>query len=264
MNKTTRILIIYKNCIGTALAKVSAYRLDFALSMLMALLWNALFPIVTILIYNAGQSFPGWDFYEVLLVQSVFMLSSGLAYLFFNGVLWATMHHVEEGSFETVLLKPVSPIFYLIVTNFDPECFGMVIGGGAMFAFALYNVGVVVDSAAVLQFLLMFTAGFCVMAGINLLMAAMSFKWVGNSRITEIFDSIMDFGKFPSSVFPAAIRGFTSFVIPVGMVGFFPASALLGRADMMMTFSIVPCLLFLLSGIGLYSRMIRRYEGVGG
>jgi ABC-2 type transport system permease protein len=245
------------------MAGASAYRLNFVLSMLMALIWNALFPLVTILIYSAGESFPGWDFHEVLLIQSVFMLSNGLAHLFFSGVLWSTMNHVREGSFETVLLKPVSPMFYLIATNFDPECFGMVVGGGVMFGFALYHVGIA-SAVALLQFLLLFASGFAVLAAINMIMAAISFKWVENSRVTEIFDSIMDFGKFPASVFPGAIRTVTAFVIPVSMIAFFPASVLLGKADSRVFLAIIPCFLFLLFGIWLYNRMVRHYEGVGG
>jgi ABC-2 type transport system permease protein len=53
-------------------------------------------------------------------------------------------------------------------------------------------------------------------------------------------------------------------VIPVSMVGLFPASALLSRADMKMFLAVIPCVLFMMSGIWLYNRMIRRYEGVGG
>ncbi len=55
-----------------------------------------------------------------------------------------------------------------------------------------------------------------------------------------------------------------AFVIPVAVVGFFPASALLGRTDPAMFIAVIPCALFLAFGIWLYDRMIKRYEGVGG
>jgi ABC-2 type transport system permease protein len=231
--------------------------------MIITLGFNILFPLVTILIYGSGARFPGWNFYEVLLVQSVFMLSVGFSCVMFSNVLWATMEHIREGSFEIVLLRPVNPLFFLIATNFDPGSFGLVIGGGVLFAFSLAHT-TIVSAAAIPQFLLLFAAGFAVMAGMNMIMAATSFKWVGNSRIPEIFDSIMTFGKYPITIFPGIIRGIATFVIPVSMIGFFPASALLGRLEPGALLAVIPCLLFMLLGIWIYQKMVKLYEGVGG
>jgi ABC-2 type transport system permease protein len=254
---------IYKTNVGTAIARALTYRLNFVLSLLITLGFNILFPLVTILIYRSGASFPGWNFFEVLLIQSVFTLSLGFASIVFSNVLWATMQHIREGSFEVVLLKPLNPLFFLISTNFDPGSAGLIIGGGFMFIFALLHTGIA-SIYAIPQFLVLFAAGFAVMAGINMFMAATSFKWVGNSRIPEIFDSIMTFGKYPITIFPQFIKGISTFVIPVSMIGFFPASALLGRLEPVVMFAVIPCVLFMIFGILFYQYMVKLYEGVGG
>ena len=245
------------------MARALTYRLDFVMSLVITLGFNILFPLVTILIYRSGASFPGWNFYEVLLIQSIYTLSLGFACIMFSNVLWATMRHIREGSFEIVLLKPLNPLFFLIASNFDPGSAGLIIGGGFMFVFSLLNTEIA-SIAAIPAFLLLFAGGFAVMAGINMIMAATSFKWVGNSRIPEIFDSIMTFGKYPITIFPQAIRGITTFIVPISMIGFYPASALLGRLDYTVLFAVIPCLLFMLFGIRLYQYMVKLYEGVGG
>jgi len=245
------------------MSRALTYRLNFVLSMVITFCFNAFFPLVTLLVYRAGASFPGWNIYEVLLMQSVFTLSNGLAQIMFSGVLWTTMQHIREGSFEIVLLRPVNPLFFLIASNFDPGSAGLIIGGGVLFAFSLAHTGIV-SLAAVPQFLLLFAGGFAVMAGLQMIMAATSFKWVGNSRIPEIFDSIMTFGKYPVTIFPQAVKSIATFIIPVGMIGFFPASALLGRLEPAALFAVLPCVLFMFFGIWLYQYMIKLYEGVGG
>jgi ABC-2 type transport system permease protein len=260
-----KLFSIYKTCVTTAMARALSYRLNFILSMLITLGFNILFPLVTILIYRAGASFPGWNFYEVLLIQSVYTLSLGLASIMFSGVLWTTMQHIREGSFEVVLLKPLDPLFFLIASNFDPGSAWLIIGGGVMFGFSLAHSGPVTNAAIVIPiFLLLFAAGFAVMAGMQMIMAATSFKWVGNSRIPEIFDSIMTFGKYPVTIFPQVVKGIATFVIPVGMIGFFPASALLGRLDPAALLAVIPCIMFMLLGIWMYHFMVKLYEGVGG
>jgi len=258
-----RLLSIYKTCIITAIARSLTYRLNFVLSMLITFCFNGFFPLATLLIYQTGASFPGWSFYEVLLIQSVFMLSNGLARIMFNGVFWTTIQHIREGSFEIVLLRPLNPLFFLIASNFDPESFGLIIGSGIIFAYAVAHTGIA-SSAAVVQFLLLFAGGFAVMAGMQMIMAATTFKWVGNSRIPEIFDSVMSFGKYPATIFPQAVKSIVTWVIPVGMIGFFPAGALLGQFEPVTLITVVPCVLFMFLGIWLYHYMVKLYEGVGG
>ena len=258
-----KYFVVYTNCIKTALHQALAYRLNFILSLLITLGSNLLFPLVTVLIYNMGASFPGWSFGEVLLLQSIFVLSNGLAGVVFSGVLWSTMQHVREGSFEVVLLKPSSPLFFLIVTNFDVSNLGLFAGGLVLFGVSLTLV-TIPSFTAFLSFLILFLAGFAVMAGVNLMMAATSFKWVGNSRIPEIFESLTNFGKYPLSIFPNIIRGLASFVVPVGVIAYYPATALLGEIEPSVFLLILPCILFLCFGIFLYRHMVKLYEGVGG
>lgn len=254
---------IYFACIHTAFSSATAYRADFVLGNFITLLSNIIFPLVTILIYANGAQFPGWSMWEALLIQSIFSMSIGAASMLCGSVLWVTMDHVQSGSFETVLLKPLSPLFYILSANFNPESIGLFLGGLVMTIISAAHTGIN-GAAGLFQFLLLFVSGLAVMSGMYLIMAAVSFKWVGNSRIPEIFDSIENFGKYPLSIFPKSVRVFSSLVIPVAVIGFFPASALLGRLDVKALIAIVPCFLFFAFGIWIYNRMIKLYKGVGG
>lgn len=254
---------IYFICLNTAFSRAAAYRADFILGNFITLPSNILFPLVTVLIYTNGAEFPEWSMWEVLLIQSVFSMSSGAASMLCGSILWVTMDHVQSGSFETVLLKPLSPLFYIAAANFNPESMGLFLGGLVMTIISAAYTGIC-GAMGILQFLLLFVAGAAVMCGLDLIMAAISFKWVGNSRIPEIFSSINEFGKYPLGIFPKAVQVLVSLLIPVAAVGFFPASALLGRLDMRAFVSVIPCILFFLFGIWIYNRMIKIYEGVGG
>lgn len=258
-----RYVKVFLTCIHTAFSKAAAYRVDFILNNFITLLMNIIFPLVTVLIYANGASFPGWTMWEVLLIQSVFSMSTALSSMISGSVIWVTMDHIQEGSFETVLLKPLSPLFYIAAANFDTQSIGLFFGGLVMTIISAKFSGVII-SQGIPMFLLLFVSGVLVMCGLDFIMAAISFKWVGNSRIPEIFDSIKEFGKYPIGIFPRAVQVLSSLIIPVAAVGFFPASALLGRLDMRAVFSVIPCLLFLFLGIRIYGSMVKNYEGVGG
>lgn len=255
---------IYFVCIKVSISRAMSYRSNFILGSVITLLSNILFPLVTVLIYNAGASFPNWSVWEVLLLQSIYTMSLGISSLIFNGVVWETMNHIREGSFEIVLLRPMSPLFYMIANNFNPECFGLFLGGGVMMGVSLVNTGASPSLVQWGQFGLQFLAGIAVMGGLYLIMAAISFKWVGNSRIPEMFDSVKTFGKYPLEIFPKSIRHLTMFLIPVAMIGFFPCIALMNKLNKVYLLLIIPCILFLIFGAWIYNRMIKQYEGVGG
>jgi ABC-2 type transport system permease protein len=258
-----RYLLIYRECIKVAFATASTYRLNFFLNSVIMLLGDILFPLVTILIYGSGAGFEGWTIYEVLLIQSVFTISMAIADMSFHGIMWATMFAVREGNFEMVLLMPVDTMFLLMAKTFSIDGIGLLLGGITIFIISLSNL-TAPTLIMWLQFMAMFVVGMMVMLGISLIMAATSFKWVGNSRIPEIFDSLRSFGKYPQSIFPKTVLIISSFVIPVAMIGFFPAAALLGRGGYVMFYAILPCVLFMTLGILLYRSMVRLYQGVGG
>ena len=60
---------LYFQCLKTIISGETAYRLNFILELIMTLLGNIMFPLITILIYANGQSFPGWTIWQVLLIQ---------------------------------------------------------------------------------------------------------------------------------------------------------------------------------------------------
>lgn len=258
-----RYLLIYRECIKVAFQAASTYRLNFFLNCIIMLLGDILFPLITLLIYGSGAGFEGWTVYEVLLIQSVFTMSMAIADMTFHGILWATMGHVREGNLEMVLILPVDTMFILMARTFSIDAVGLFLGGFTIFLVALFHVAAP-SLLMWLQFGALFLIGLSVMMGIALLMAATSFKWVGNSRIPEIFDSIRSFGKYPQSIFPKALVMLTSLVVPVAMIGYFPATALLGEGKLTMFLMVIPCILFLSIGIVLYRSMVRLYQGVGG
>ncbi len=258
-----RYLLIYKECIKVSFAAAATYRMNFFLNCIIMLLGDILFPLITVLIYSSGAGFEGWTIYEVLLIQSVFTMSMAIADMTFHGILWATMGHVREGNLEMVLILPVDTMFILMARSFSIDAVGLFIGGLTIFMTALFHVPAP-SFLMWLQFGALFLIGLSVMMGIGLMMAATSFKWVGNSRIPEIFDSIRSFGKYPQSIFPKTVVMLTSLVVPVSMIGYFPAAALLGEGSITMFLIVIPCIIFLSAGIILYRSMVRLYQGVGG
>jgi len=258
-----RVISIYLQYVRISFSSSVAYRLDFIFTQAIMLVSRLLIPLLTVLIYSNGGGLPGWSFPEALLIQSVFMLCTGICAPFFNDMVWITMDHVREGTYDMLMLKPGSTIFITVASSFGFEQIGAFIGGAGMFTYSLATLPQV-SAIGVLQFLFLFFMGICMNLGCILLLSAVCFKWVGNTRLVLIYDAISMFGRYPGGIFSNALQIVTTWVIPVAILGFFPAAALLGRSTPKMFLSAIPCAAFLALGWLVFRRMIYLYQSAGG
>jgi ABC-2 type transport system permease protein len=161
-----------------------------------------------------------------------------------------------------LLLKPGSVIFISIATSFEISNIGTFISGLFVFIYSLSFAKP--DFINILQFLFLFIAGILVELSFILLMAATTFKFVGNGRIFEIYNTITTYGRYPTSIYKSILPAITTYIVPVSMLGFFPASALLGESTPDMYASIFFCISLFILSIVIFNRMIRSYQSAGG
>ena len=245
------------------LATRMAYRGDFFLSATMTLVVEAISPAVTYLVYEAGASFPGWSLHEALLIQGIFMLSRGIAFPFFFGMVWNTLGRVREGTFDLLLIKPQSALVMAMVTGVDSNSASRAVSGLVISTIALANLPSP-QPAQWAQFAALFVLSLSVLLSFCLFMSGTLFVWVANTRVYEIFDAVTALGRYPKSIYSKSIQTFISLVTPVAMIGFFPAAALLGKPTEGLLVTCAVCVAFLGLGLVYWHDMLGRYTSAGG
>jgi ABC-2 type transport system permease protein len=256
-------MYIHLQGIKTALAVRMAYRADFFISIIIMLAVEAITPFVTYLIYKNGASLPGWSMYEVLLIQGIFLLSRGISFPFFFGIVWNTIERVREGTFDLLLIKPRSVLHMAIVTGFDSEDLGKLLGGLILFIAALLNIPFP-GFFEWLKFAVLFVVSLVVMFGFALILSGLGIVWVNNFRVYEIFFSLANFGMYPANIFSKMLQTFITSILPVAMLGFIPASALLGRPAEGAVYAVIMSFVFLILSLLFWKAMLKRYNSAGG
>ncbi|HEY8344940.1 MAG TPA: ABC-2 family transporter protein [Bacillota bacterium] len=254
---------LYLQGVKVALASRMAYRGDFFMSMIIMLLVEMGAPLLTILIYHNGASFPGWTMYEALLIQGVFLLAKGIAFPFFFGIVWNTIQRVQEGTFDLLLIKPKSALFLAIVTAFDSEDLGKLIGGLTLFALSLSRIAPP-GPGEYLQFAALFFIALTALFGFALILAGLGIVWIGNFRVYDIFESVVNFGKYPAALFSKSLQTLITLIIPIAILGYIPASALLGKPAAGTWSAVAVSILFLLFSLGFWHWMLKKYSSAGG
>lgn len=245
------------------LAEMMAYRSHFMLSVLLLIVGDLVVPLVTLLVYRSGASFPGWTLYEALLVQAVFVLAKGIAFPFFFGMVGTTLSQVREGTFDLLLLRPRPVMFMSMLTGFDLDDFGRLVSGSVLFGYALHGI-VMPSETAWVQFGLLFIASIATLFAVSLFLSGILFRWVGSSRVFDIFDAVSGFGMYPGTIFSKALQNVLTYILPIGLIAFVPASALLGREGWGSLWALASAAVLLLLGIVYWNRMLRSYTSAGG
>ncbi len=225
----TRYLNLIQIFLRTAIAAELEYRLNFIFAALSSLggLAGSLFSLF--LFYRKGYNFQGWRWEEALIVVGIFTFLEGFANAFLATNLNRIVKHVQNGTLDFVLLKPISSQFWLSFHSFSlwglPN---MLFGLGIVF-YAGGLLGVSVGAYLLSTMPLLF--GMVILYSLWFILGATSIWFTKIYNITEVLKGLIAAGRFPMAAYPAAYRFFFTFVVPVAFLTTVPAQTLLGTVD---------------------------------
>ncbi len=224
-----RYLSILRLFWSTAIAAEMEYRINFLLAALSSIgnLAGSLFGLF--LFYRTGYTFQGWSWYEALLVLGVFTLLQGLSATFLVPNLNRIVRHVEQGTLDFILLKPISSQFWLSTYTLSPWGLPDVLFGLTMLIFAGNQLNFSLHHY--LWGFFPIACGFMSLYSLWFILGATSIWFVKIYNVTEVLRGLVEAGRYPISAYPASYRLFFTFVVPITFLTTVPAQAMLNRTS---------------------------------
>lgn len=214
---------------STAIAAEMEYRVNFILAALSSLgnLVGSLFTLF--LFYRTGYTFAGWKWEEALVVLGVFTLLQGYSSTFLVPNLNRIVRHVQDGSLDFVLLKPISSQFWLSTRTVSPWGLPDLIFGFVLVGYGGTRLGIKTGDYFVSAIPLIF--GLLILYSLWFMLGATSIWFVKIYNVTEVLRGLLEAGRFPMVAYPTAYRFFFTFIVPVAFLTTVPAEAMLGRGE---------------------------------
>jgi ABC-2 type transport system permease protein len=210
-----------------SIAAEMEYRINFLLATLASLggVTGGLFGLF--LFYRGGYHFADWSWDEALLVLGVFTLVQGFIDIFLISNLNRIVRHVQQGTLDFVLLKPISAQFWLSTYTFS-------LWGIPDFGFGLLLIGYAGQHLSLqwyhyLASVLPILFSFMIIYSLWFMLGAMSIWFVKIYNVTEVLRGLVEAGRFPISAYPMAYRIFFTFVVPIAFMTTVPVEAMLGK-----------------------------------
>ncbi|MBW4506176.1 MAG: ABC transporter permease [Scytonematopsis contorta HA4267-MV1] len=214
----------------TAIAAELEYRINFLLATLSSVgnLAGSLFGLF--LFYRTGYTFAGWSWEAALIVLGIFTLLQGFSSTFLAPNLNRIVRHVQEGTLDFVLLKPISSQFWL--SNYTLSPWGMpdLIFGMVIIGYAGTRLGLDLKDYLLSAIPLFF--GLIILYSLWFMLGAMSIWFVKIYNVTEVLRGLLEAGRYPMIAYPSAYRVFFTFIVPVAFLTTVPAEAMLGRGNL--------------------------------
>ncbi|MBD2178918.1 ABC-2 family transporter protein [Pseudanabaena sp. FACHB-1998] len=214
---------------AAAIAAELEYRINFAIAALSSIfnLVGSLFGLF--LFYRNGYNFAGWRWEEAIIVLGIFTILEGFSATFLAPNLSKIVDHVQNGTLDFVLLKPISSQFWLSARVISPWGVPNLVFGWGILLYAGGQLGLGLGNYLVCLIPLAF--GCMSLYSIWFMLGATSIWFIKIYNVTEVLRGLMEAGRYPMAAYPASYRFFFTFIVPIAFLTTVPSEALLGRAE---------------------------------
>ena len=240
------------------------YRKAFIISVIGTFLITFLLTISIYFLFEEFGSIGTWTFYEVAFLFGMVFWNFSLAEMFLRG-----LDHfdkiIKNGEFDRILIRPQNLLLQATCTEFDFSKIGRAIQCIAIIIIAIANISISWNLYKILVFILMNIGCFIIFLGIFILKASFCFWTIDGLEFMNILaEGGKKVAQYPIDIYAKWFRIFFSFIVPFGLVNYYPVLYLFGKVDnwyygLFPLFTIVfliPCLLIWRMGV-------KHYESTG-
>lgn len=240
----------------------AAFLMDFGVSILK----DFLLPIISMLIYSNTSGVPGWTLPEFILFQGTFLLSFAIAGLGVFSIVWGVGETIDAGLLDRYLVRPLKLVPGFIIGSFNPWFISDTIAGIIIVVIGLVGSGWVFNLGNLLMYILLIISSTTTWFFVASIIVALNFKYPSAYDLLQLFWNIKNLGDYPLTIYGGAIRFLLTFVLPLGLAGFYPTQFILGRITDINMFLVMVIASFAFGVFGyiVLNRSAKNYESVGG
>lgn len=252
----------------TVLKRRLAYRGDLVLAGLDELM-RGLVALAMLQVYvSKTPDLGGWSRWELLFVLGFSMVPISLFHTLCSNLYNLSNTYIIQGNLDRVLLRPYPTFLQICFDRIAIEDLSGVVLGVLVMGAALPHLPDFSWAPGHLALLaLMLVSAFGVVVAVFMAFAASGFWFEDRVGMVPPVYNLMEFGRWPTSIYHPALKLLITCAIPFSFVAFYPAGFLArgGAADLAWPALLTPAVavIGLLLASGMWQAGIRRYHSSG-
>ena len=227
-----RFFSLYAIFFKQQIKKLLEYKQDFIIGVLSVFIQQIGMILTTLVIFTQLESLAGFDIYEIFLFYGFYIFVKGIDH-FYNDNIWMFgWAMVRDGSFISILLRPINPILHIIMQRFDVTGFAEMIAGIFIIGFCQYHIGFSLGLIGSLQVLLVLICALAVYFSVKLLFSASAFWFASSGSLMTVAYETSNVARYPLDLFKnKLVQTILLFVLPFPISSYFPALLCLGKTE---------------------------------
>lgn len=238
------------------------YRANFFIQILDSLIKLFVGVFGLYLIFSYTEALGGWSQAELLAVMGVFTLVSGLIRTFIDPNMQRLQEDVQQGTLDYALTKPEDSQLLVSVRETRLWQLTDVALGLGVIAYAAWQLRETLALPQLAAFLFLLALGTLMIYCVWLMFTASAFWFVRVGDVFDIFEGMIQTGRYPVGIYPGWLQGVLTFLVPIAFAITLPAEALTNRlTPQSLALAVVMAIaLFTLTRL-LWRAAMRRYSG---
>jgi ABC-2 type transport system permease protein len=189
------------------------------------LLRFGLFYVVIVMIMSKTQKLSGYSVAQSLIFFLTYNVIDTITQLLFRDV-YRFQPKIVSGDFDMILIKPMSPLFRVLLGGADPLDLVVLLPYLIILGYLLTQVPHQVFTVILYGVLLI--NAFLISAAFHIIVLALGILTTEIDHAIMIYRDIASMARFPIDIYREPLRGFITFIVPVGIMMTFPPKALFG------------------------------------
>ncbi|MCG8349466.1 MAG: ABC-2 family transporter protein [Chloroflexales bacterium] len=223
---------LYFRLIGAKIRAQMQYKLSFCFDLIGFTLSSGLEFVVIAILLNRFGAIAGWNIAELALLYGMTSIAFGLAEMLGRGFDAPFEKLIQEGSFDTLLIRPHGSFFLVLASECQLRRLGRIIQSIAVLSYALPNLSIAWTAANLTLIPLTILSGTLIYLGLMVIGATLCFWTIKTPEVINIFTfGGQEMLSYPLSIYSRWMRGLFLSIIPLGFVNYPAALWLLSRTD---------------------------------
>lgn len=256
-----RYLKLFCAYLKVNLKSLAVYDLDFYFAIAGMIIQNVLNIVALRFIFNLVPRIKGYSFEQLLLTYALATLAFAIFRCFFINALNIS-DYLHQGKLDTILIKPVSPLFQLVNERVDEDAWGDLLV--ALLLLVLVDIRLHNPWYMTVMFIFISVFTSLIFLSLAILGNIVSLWSNGLADLAETTFDFFEMSKYPLSIYAEGFRLVLTFVLPLGWVASIPQEKIAQEHEWIWL-GIIPavCILFFLLIYQLWRLFLQRYQSTG-
>ena len=223
---------LYRAFLGQWLKTLLQYRFNFVVGVASTLVQQATGLLV---IWVAMLRVPrigdlgGWSRDEILFLYGLLLLAKATNHLVADNLWSLGILYIRTGRLDTLLVRPVNPLFHLLVDRFGHDGLGYLALGAVLVCRSALRVGILWTPFKLAYLAAAVLSGGAIFIALNLITATVGFYIIDALPLTLAVFQTHELAQYPVTLYRKGLRVLVMCAVPYVFASYVPASYLLGK-----------------------------------